>query len=349
MNLKKQVAVVLAAASVAGLLGPMTVRAETLKVGDELGPQDPRSDLDHRLHPARLRLHGLGHAVRDGREARRSSPQMVDKWDVSPDKLTWTFTLRDGLVWSDGQPVTSEDCIAVDQALGRPRFDGPEDDGLGRGLRGGRRQDLQDEDEGAVRPGAGVARQAVVQRALHDAEEDRRDRPVHADQGRGRDRLRPVHLHRQGVEAGREGRVRQEPELQAARRAALGPGRRQGRQVRPRRMDLDPRRADPGGGPAERRGRHDRTARATTCCRCWPRTRTSSCSTPIRSATSTPCASTRCSSRSTTPRSATPRWSPSTRRTSSRPRSAIRNTTRSARRCSSAARRWPATRAWPTC
>src|SRR5215212_3208631 len=26
-------------------------------------------------------------------------PQMVDKWEVSPDKLTWTFTLRDGLEW----------------------------------------------------------------------------------------------------------------------------------------------------------------------------------------------------------------------------------------------------------
>jgi len=24
-------------------------------------------------------------------------PQMVEKWDTSPDKLTWTFTLRDGL------------------------------------------------------------------------------------------------------------------------------------------------------------------------------------------------------------------------------------------------------------
>ena len=25
------------------------------------------------------------------------TPQMVDKWTVSDDKLTWTFTLRDGL------------------------------------------------------------------------------------------------------------------------------------------------------------------------------------------------------------------------------------------------------------
>ena len=39
-------------------------------------------------------------------------PQMVDKWEVSPDKLTYTFTLRDGLKFHDGQPVKSADCIA---------------------------------------------------------------------------------------------------------------------------------------------------------------------------------------------------------------------------------------------
>ena len=39
-------------------------------------------------------------------------PQMVDTFSLSPDKLTYTFTLRDGLKWHDGKPVTSEDCIA---------------------------------------------------------------------------------------------------------------------------------------------------------------------------------------------------------------------------------------------
>ena len=39
-------------------------------------------------------------------------PQMVDKYDVSADKLTYTITLRDGLMWHDGKPVTSEDCVA---------------------------------------------------------------------------------------------------------------------------------------------------------------------------------------------------------------------------------------------
>src|SRR5215813_7025236 len=39
-------------------------------------------------------------------------PQMVGKYEVSSDQLTHTFTLRDGLLWHDGQPVTSEDCVA---------------------------------------------------------------------------------------------------------------------------------------------------------------------------------------------------------------------------------------------
>src|SRR6266481_3242949 len=38
-------------------------------------------------------------------------PQMAD-WKLSDDKLTYTFTLRDGLKWHDGAPVTAEDCAA---------------------------------------------------------------------------------------------------------------------------------------------------------------------------------------------------------------------------------------------
>jgi len=38
-------------------------------------------------------------------------PQMAD-WQVSEDGKTYIFTLRDGLRWHDGTPVTSDDCIA---------------------------------------------------------------------------------------------------------------------------------------------------------------------------------------------------------------------------------------------
>ena len=45
-------------------------------------------------------------------------PQMAD-WTVSDDKLTYTFTLRDGLKWHDGAPVTAEDCVASLKRWGR--------------------------------------------------------------------------------------------------------------------------------------------------------------------------------------------------------------------------------------
>ena len=38
-------------------------------------------------------------------------PQMVGKYGVSDDKLTWTFELRDGLKWTDGTDVTTADVI----------------------------------------------------------------------------------------------------------------------------------------------------------------------------------------------------------------------------------------------
>ena len=34
---------------------------------------------------------------------------MAETWSVSDDGLTWTFHLRDGLTWSDGEPITAED------------------------------------------------------------------------------------------------------------------------------------------------------------------------------------------------------------------------------------------------
>jgi peptide/nickel transport system substrate-binding protein len=38
-------------------------------------------------------------------------PQMVDRTTVSAEGMKYTFTLRDGLRWHDGQPVLSEDCV----------------------------------------------------------------------------------------------------------------------------------------------------------------------------------------------------------------------------------------------
>jgi peptide/nickel transport system substrate-binding protein len=53
-------------------------------------------------------------------------PQMAD-YKVSDDKLTYTFTLRDGLKWHDGAPVTAEDCVASLKRWGKA-------DGMGQKL-----------------------------------------------------------------------------------------------------------------------------------------------------------------------------------------------------------------------
>ncbi len=45
-------------------------------------------------------------------EKNRVRPQMVDQWTVSPDQRLWTFTLREGLEFHDGKPVTGEDVTA---------------------------------------------------------------------------------------------------------------------------------------------------------------------------------------------------------------------------------------------
>src|SRR5712692_7588375 len=44
-------------------------------------------------------------------ENHRIKPQMVDRVTVSSDGMKYTFTLRDGLRWHDGQSVLSEDCV----------------------------------------------------------------------------------------------------------------------------------------------------------------------------------------------------------------------------------------------
>jgi len=59
----------------------------------------------------------------------KPQPQMVDSWDVSGDKLTWTFTLRSGLKWHDGADVTAADCVASLKRWGAR-------DGMGQQLMG---------------------------------------------------------------------------------------------------------------------------------------------------------------------------------------------------------------------
>ena len=110
-QVKKSVAALAVAASVGGLLGVAPAQAQTLKavMHSDVKILDP-------IWTTAYIQRNFGYMVWDTLfamdEKFEVKPEMVDKYDVSADKLTWTFTLRDGLVWTDGKPVTSEDCIA---------------------------------------------------------------------------------------------------------------------------------------------------------------------------------------------------------------------------------------------
>jgi peptide/nickel transport system substrate-binding protein len=53
-------------------------------------------------------------------------PGFADSWTQSTDQLSWTFHIRDGMKWSDGQPATSADVVYTYNL----ELDGTKDDGV---------------------------------------------------------------------------------------------------------------------------------------------------------------------------------------------------------------------------
>ena len=52
-------------------------------------------------------------------------PDLAASWTVDPTGLTWTFKLRPGAVWQDGQPVTADDVVFTVNTLKDPAYRGP--------------------------------------------------------------------------------------------------------------------------------------------------------------------------------------------------------------------------------
>ncbi|MGH2562086.1 MAG: ABC transporter substrate-binding protein [Thermomicrobiales bacterium] len=54
-------------------------------------------------------------------------PDLAASWQVSDDGLTYTFTLREGVLWQDGQPFTVEDVLFSFGLWAHPEWPGPLD------------------------------------------------------------------------------------------------------------------------------------------------------------------------------------------------------------------------------
>ncbi|MEE4276081.1 MAG: ABC transporter substrate-binding protein [Thermoleophilia bacterium] len=55
-------------------------------------------------------------------EEYQPAPDLAESWEVSDDSLVWTFTIRDGMTWHDGEPLTARDIaftynLILDQEL----------------------------------------------------------------------------------------------------------------------------------------------------------------------------------------------------------------------------------------
>ena len=63
----------------------------------------------------------MGRLVRVNLSTFEVEPWLAEKWETSPDALTYTFHLRPGLTWSDGVPFTADDVLFSLQAIFDPK------------------------------------------------------------------------------------------------------------------------------------------------------------------------------------------------------------------------------------
>ena len=52
----------------------------------------------------------------------QTEPALAKNWEVSDDQLTWTFFIRDGIRWSDGEEMNVEDALFSFQAVFHPQI-----------------------------------------------------------------------------------------------------------------------------------------------------------------------------------------------------------------------------------
>jgi peptide/nickel transport system substrate-binding protein len=101
-----------AALAAASLVRPRVARAAralTVVLESEVTILDPHFITATITRTFGLHVFDMLFAMNEKGEIR---PQMVEGWQASADRLTWTFTLRDRLRFHDGAPVTAADVVA---------------------------------------------------------------------------------------------------------------------------------------------------------------------------------------------------------------------------------------------
>lgn len=102
---------VLAVALLLGLAAPVVGHAETVlraRLNADILSLDPGTRRDENTDAVVLHLvEGLVASREDG----SVGPMLASRWTISPDGRTYTFTLRDGVVFHNGVPLTSAEVV----------------------------------------------------------------------------------------------------------------------------------------------------------------------------------------------------------------------------------------------
>jgi oligopeptide transport system substrate-binding protein len=105
------------------------------------GNKDEPSDLDPQISEASSTNNLLGSLFQGlvvfAGDGMTILPGMSDRWDISPDGLTYRFHIREGAVWSNGRPLTSRDFLDTFMRALDPQL-GCEDAGWAYPIRGAR-------------------------------------------------------------------------------------------------------------------------------------------------------------------------------------------------------------------
>jgi peptide/nickel transport system substrate-binding protein len=182
----------------------------------------------------------------------KPQPQMVGKYEISPDRLTYSFTLRDGLKFHDGSPVTTKDVIASIKRWGAK-------DGVGQRLMGYVTEMKAADDKtftmtlkepyGMVLESLGKSGSSIA--AIMREKEALTDPQTQVKESIGSGPY--IFAKDQWVPAARRSTSRTRTTGRAARRRRPSPGQDPGR--RPHRAGLDLRSADRDVGARQRRDR----------------------------------------------------------------------------------------------
>jgi peptide/nickel transport system substrate-binding protein len=113
-------AIVLSACSTSGATSPTSAAGKTLVVGQSTGVTELNpniTSLQSDFTPTLLLYSALTKEASNG----SIEPDLAKGWTTSADGLTWTFTLRSGVTFHDGTPLTATDVVKSVQYVLDPK------------------------------------------------------------------------------------------------------------------------------------------------------------------------------------------------------------------------------------